>query len=189
MLQPGTGGVGEEQGEVTDDEVVIVRSTQLIGQPVVRKPQFRPCFPRVLGDGSRGSEPGRERCLLYGPAKGLRTRRFERGAPILPAVVVPPTPRVVASVHLLVEVGSTVAAVVLVAEASRGCRRCVPRAPGVDRGLPHESGSRGAMVRGVPLPSGARALGPLDRGILQEILEFSLDTPPLSGGWLRHRSK
>jgi hypothetical protein len=189
MLQPGPGGVGEEQGEVTDDEVVIVRSTQLAGQPVVRKPQFRPCFPRVLGDGSRGSEPGREWRPSYGPAKGLRTRRFRRGAPILPAVVASPTPGVVASAHLLVEVGSTVATVVLVVQATRGCRRRVPRAPGVDRGFPHESGSRGAMLRGGPLPSGGRALGPSDRGILQEILEFSLDTPPLGGGWLRHRSE
>jgi hypothetical protein len=95
----------------------------------------------------------------------------------------------VASAHLLVEVGSTVVAVVLVAEATQGCRRCVPRAPGVDRGLPHESGSRGTMLRGVPLSSGGRALGPSDRGILQEIPEFSLDTPPLGGGWLRHRSE
>jgi hypothetical protein len=188
MLQPGPGGVGEEQGEVTDDEVVIVRSTQLAGQPVLRKLQFRPCFPRVLGDGSRGSEPGRERRPSYGPAKGLRTRRFGRGAPILPAVVASPTPGVVASAHLLVEVGSTVVAVVLVAEATRGCRHRVLHAPGVDRGFPHESGSRGAMLRGVPLPSGGRSLGPSDRDILQEILEFSLDTPPLGGGWLRHRS-
>jgi hypothetical protein len=82
---------------------------------------------------------------------------------------------VVASAHLLVEVGSTVVAVVLVAEATRG--------------FSHESGSRGAMLRGVPLPSGGRALGPSDRDILQEILEFSLDTPPLGGGWLRHRSE
>jgi hypothetical protein len=118
MLQPGPGGVGEEQGEVTDDEVVIVRSTQLAGQPVVRKPQFRPCFPRVLGDGSRGSEPGRERRPSYGPTKGLRTRQFRRGAPILPAIVASPMPGVVASAHLLVEVGSTVTAVVLVAEAT-----------------------------------------------------------------------
>jgi hypothetical protein len=44
------------------------------------------------------------------------------------------------------------------------------------------------MLRGA-LPLGGRALGPLDRGILQEILEFSLDTPPLGGGWLRHRSE
>jgi hypothetical protein len=45
MIQPGPGGVREEQGEVMDDEVVIVCSTQLAGQPVVRKPQFRPWFP------------------------------------------------------------------------------------------------------------------------------------------------
>jgi hypothetical protein len=184
MLQSGPSGVGEEQGEVADDEVVIVRSTQLAGQPVVREPQLWPCFPRVLGDGSRGSEPGRERRPSYGPAESLRTGWFGRGAPILLAVVASPTPRVVALAHLLVEVGSTVAAVVLVAEATRGCRHCVPRAPGVDRGFPHELGSRDAMLRGVPLPSGGRAFGPSDRGILQEILEFSLDTPPLGSGWL-----
>jgi hypothetical protein len=149
MLQPGSGGVGEEQGKDADDEVVIVRPTQLAGQPVVREPQFRLRLPRVLGDGSRGSEPGRERCPLYGPAESLRTGWFGRGAPILHAVVASPTPGVVASAHLLVEVGLTVAAV-LVAEASWGRRRCVPRAPGVDRGFPHESGSRGAMLRGYP---------------------------------------
>jgi hypothetical protein len=150
MLQPGPAGVGEEQGEVADDEVVIVHSTQLAGQPVVREPEFRPCFPRVLGDGSRGSEPGREWRPSYGPAESLRTGWFGRGTPILPDVVASPTPGVVALAHLLVEVGSTVAAVVLVAEATRGCRRCVPRAPGVDRGFPHETGSRGAMLRGYP---------------------------------------
>jgi hypothetical protein len=166
MLQPGSGGIGEEQGEVADDEVVIVRSTQLAGQPVVREPQFRPCFPQVLSDGSRGSEPGRERRPSYGPAESLRTGWFGRGTPILPAVVASPTPGVVASAYLLVEVGLTIVAVVLVAEATRGCRRCVPRTPGADRGFPHQSGSHGAMLRGVPLPSGGRAFGPSDRGIL-----------------------
>jgi hypothetical protein len=40
------------------------------------------------------------------------------------------------------------------------------------------------------LPSGGRAFGPLDRGILQKIPEFSLDTPPpLGGGWLWHCSE
>jgi hypothetical protein len=39
------------------------------------------------------------------------------------------------------------------------------------------------------LPSRGRALGLSDHGVLQEILEFSLDTPPLGGGWLRHRSE
>jgi hypothetical protein len=78
-------------------------------------------------------------------------------------------------------------AVVLVVEATRGRRRGVPRVPGVDKGFPHESGSRGAMLRGVPLPSGGRALGPSDRGVFQEILELSMDTPPLGGGRFRHR--
>jgi hypothetical protein len=80
-----------------------------------------------------------------------------------------------------------VAVVGLVAEATRGHRRCVARAPGVDRGFPHESGSHGAMLRGVSLPSRGRAFGPSDRGILQEILEFSLDTSPFGGRWFRHR--
>jgi hypothetical protein len=73
---------------------------------------------------------------------------------------------VVASAHLLVVAGSTIAAVILVAEAIQGSRRSVPRAPGVDRGLPHESGSLCVMLQGVPLPSGGRALGPSDRDIL-----------------------
>jgi hypothetical protein len=38
VLQPGASGVGEEQGEVADDEVVIVRSTQLAGQSIVCEP-------------------------------------------------------------------------------------------------------------------------------------------------------
>jgi hypothetical protein len=36
---------------------------------------------------------------------------------------------------------------------------------------------------------GGRALGPSDRGILQEIFELSLDSPPLGGGWVRHHSE
>jgi hypothetical protein len=41
------------------------------------------------------------------------------------------------------------------------------------------------MLRGAPFPLGGRALGPSDRSVLQEILEFSLDTPPLGGGCLQ----
>jgi hypothetical protein len=166
MLQPGLGSVGEEQGEVADDEVVVVRSSQLAGQPVVRKPQLRPCFPRVLGDGSRGPEPSREQRSSYGPIEGSRTWWFGRGTLILLTVVASSAPEVVASVDPLVEAGSMVAKVSLVAEAIRGCRRTVPRAPGVDRGLPHESGSHCAMLRGAPFPSGGRAFGPSDRSIL-----------------------
>jgi hypothetical protein len=189
MLQPGPGSVREEQREVADDEVVVVRSSQLACQPVVRKPQLRPCLPRVLGDSSRGPEPSRERRPSYGPTKGLRAWWFGRETPILLTVVASSAPGVVASAHPLVEAGSTVVMVSLVAEAIRGCWRPVPRAPGVDRGLPHESRNRCAMLWGAPLPSGGRAFGPSDRDILQEILEFSLDTPPLGGGWLRHCSE
>jgi hypothetical protein len=82
-----------------------------------------------------------------------------------------------------------VAVVVLVAEAIRGCRCPVPRAPGADRGLPHKSGGRCVMLRGAPLPSGGRALGSSNRCVFQETLEFALDTPPLGGGWLWHRSE
>jgi hypothetical protein len=181
VLQPGASSVGEEQGEVADDEVVIVRSTQLAGQTVVREPQFRSRLPRVLRDSSRGSEPGRERRPSYGSTEGLRTGWLGRGTPILPAVVAPPTPGVVASAHPLVEVGPTVAVMVLVAEATRGRRRGVARASDVDRGFPHKSGSRGMRFRVVPLPSGGRALDPSDRGAFQEILELSLDSLPLGG--------
>jgi hypothetical protein len=45
------------------------------------------------------------------------------------------------------------------------------------------------MFRGVPLPSGGGDFGLSDRGVLQEILELSLDTPPLGGRWLRHRAE
>jgi hypothetical protein len=150
VLQPGSSGIGEEQGEVADDEVIIVRSTQVASQSIVREPQFRSRLPRVLCDSSRGSEPGRERRSSYGAAESLRTGWFERGTPILPAVVTSPTPGVVASAHPLVEVGPTVAVMVLVAEVTRGRRRCVARAPGVDRGFSHESGSHGAVPRGTP---------------------------------------
>jgi hypothetical protein len=189
MLQPGPGGVEEEEREVADDEVVVVRPSQLACQPVVRKPQLRPRLPRVLGDGSRGPKPSQERRPSYGPTEGSQTWWFGRGAPILLTVVASSVPGVVASAHPLVEAGSTVTMVLLVAEAIRGYRRPVPCAPGVDRGLLHESGSHCAMLRGAPMPSGGRAFGPSDRDILQEILEFSLDTPPLGGGWLRHCSK
>jgi hypothetical protein len=45
------------------------------------------------------------------------------------------------------------------------------------------------MLPGAPLPLGGRAFGLSDRDILQEILEFFLDMPPLGGGWLRHCSE
>jgi hypothetical protein len=95
----------------------------------------------------------------------------------------------IASAHLLVEAGSMVAMVTLVAEAIPGNRRLVPRALGAERGLPHASGGHRAMLRGGGSPLGGRALGSSNYGAFQEILEFTLDTPSLGGGWLQHGSK
>jgi hypothetical protein len=95
----------------------------------------------------------------------------------------------IASAHLLLEAGSTVEMVVLVAEVIPGGRRLVPRALGAERGLPHASGGHRAMLRGVGSSSGGRALGTSNYGTFQEIFEFALDTPSLGGGWLRHGSK
>jgi hypothetical protein len=96
---------------------------------------------------------------------------------------------VVASMHPFLEAGSTVVAVLLVAEAVQGCRCPVFCVLGMDRGFPHVSGGRCVMLRGASSPSGGRALGSSDCGIFQEVLEFALDTSPLGGGWLRHCSE
>jgi hypothetical protein len=52
----------------------------------------------------------------------------------------------IASVHLLLEAGSTFEMVVLVAEAIPGGGCFVPRALGMDRGLPHVSRGRRVML-------------------------------------------
>jgi hypothetical protein len=79
--------------------------------------------------------------------------------------------------------------VMLVAKAIPGGRCLVPCALRMDRGLPHASGGRRVMLRGVSSPSGGRALGSSNYGTFQEILEFALDTSSLGGGWLWHGSK
>jgi hypothetical protein len=95
----------------------------------------------------------------------------------------------VALAHLLVEAGSMVEMVVLVAEAIPGGRRLVPRALGMDRGFPNASGGHRVMLQGASSPPGGGALGSSNCGAFQEILEFALDTPSLGGGWFRHGSK
>jgi hypothetical protein len=132
---------------------------------------------------------GGERRSSYGPAEDSRTGWFGRGVAILLAVAASPTSGMVASAHLLIEAGSTVEMVVLVAEAIPGSRRLIPRALGMDRGFPHASGGHRVMLRGVSSPPRGGALGSSNCGAFQEILEFALDTLSLGGGWLRHGSK
>jgi hypothetical protein len=45
MLQPGPDSIGEEKGEVANDEVVVVHPSQLARQPVICEPQLRPRLP------------------------------------------------------------------------------------------------------------------------------------------------
>jgi hypothetical protein len=45
MLQPCPSSVGEEKGEVVDDEVVVICPSQLACQSVIHKPQLQPCLP------------------------------------------------------------------------------------------------------------------------------------------------
>jgi hypothetical protein len=53
VLQPCSGRVGQEQGEVTDDEAIIIRATGLAGKLVVLKPKAEVRLPRVLEDVSQ----------------------------------------------------------------------------------------------------------------------------------------
>jgi hypothetical protein len=179
MLQPGPGSVREEKGKIVDDEVVVVCPSQLACQPVIHEPQLWPRLPRVLGDGSRGSEPGGERRSSYGPAEDSQTWWLRRGTPILLTVVASPAPGVVASTHLLLEAGSMVTTVLLVAEAIPGGRCLVPRALGMDRGLPHALGGRRVMLRGV---------SSLREAELSARRTAAPSRRSLSSPWIRHPS-
>jgi hypothetical protein len=70
----------------------------------------------------------------------------------------------VASVHLLIEAGSMVEMVVLVAEAFPGVERLVPCTLGMDRGFPNAPGGHRVMLRGVSSPAGGGALDSSNRG-------------------------
>jgi hypothetical protein len=109
--------------------------------------------------------------------------------PLLLTVAASPTSGVVASAHLLLEAGSAVAAVLLVAEAISGGGCPISCVLGADQGLAHASGGRCAMLQGVSSPPRGRALGLSDSGVFQEALELALDTSPLGGGWLHHCPK
>jgi hypothetical protein len=69
----------------------------------------------------------------------------------------------VASAHLLVETGSMVEMVVLVAEAFSGSERLVPCMLKMGRGFPNAPRGHRVMLRGVSSPAGGGALGSSNR--------------------------
>jgi hypothetical protein len=107
---------------------------------------------------------GRERHSSYGPAEDSQTGWFGRRTAILLTVAASPTPGMVASAHLLVEAGSMVEMVVLVAEVFPGGGRLVPRALWMDRGFPNALGGHRVMLLGVSSLAGGGALGSSNRG-------------------------
>jgi hypothetical protein len=59
ILEPGSGGVGEEQGELSNDEPVIGCPAQLTRQAEIGEPKFGFGFAAVLGESRGGeTEPG-----------------------------------------------------------------------------------------------------------------------------------
>ena len=81
-----------------DNEVIIIRTTGLIGKPIVFKPKPGVYLPRVLRDISRWSIPWRECSIEDVPAEGLRAWQARARASVLAAVVASAAMRVIATV-------------------------------------------------------------------------------------------
>ena len=87
MLEPGSRRVRQEQGEIADDEQVIVRATQLAGQAVIGKPEFRVGLASILHEIGWLPKPGGEKSSADGPAEDPRAWWFRGRTAVLSAVV------------------------------------------------------------------------------------------------------
>ena len=76
-------------GKVLNDEVVIIHSSGLAGEPKVYEPYTRVCLPGILGDVGRRSEALSERRFLDASAKGPWSRAIRAGTPVVGSVTVP----------------------------------------------------------------------------------------------------
>ena len=70
-------------GEVLDDEVVIIHSSGLAGEPEVFEPYTGVCLPGILGDVGRRSEALWERRSLDASAKGPWSQAIQARAPVI----------------------------------------------------------------------------------------------------------
>jgi hypothetical protein len=88
VLEPRPGRVGEVQGEVADDDLVISGSAQLSCQAVVVEPHAGIRLPLVLDDGRRLAEArGESRCADL-PAQYAGPRGLRRWRAVFIAIVV-----------------------------------------------------------------------------------------------------
>ena len=69
--------------EVLNDEVVIIHSTGLVGEPEVFKPYTRVRLPGILGDVGRRSEALWEQRSLDASAKGPWSWAIRAGTPVV----------------------------------------------------------------------------------------------------------
>ena len=76
-------------GEVLNDEVVIIHSSRSAGEPEVFEPYTRIRFPDVFGDVGRWSEALWEQCFLDATAKGPWTRAIRAGTPVVWSATMP----------------------------------------------------------------------------------------------------
>ena len=96
VFQPRPGRIGQEQWEVADNEVIIIRTTGLIGKPIVFQPKAGVCLPGVFRDVGRWSIPWRECSIEDVPAEGLRPWQARARAPVLATIVASAVSRMIA---------------------------------------------------------------------------------------------
>ena len=175
VLEPGSRRVRQEQGEIADDEQVIVRATQLAGQAVIGKPELRVGLAAVLREIGRLPEPGGKKGSADGPAEDPRAWRFRGRTAVLPAIVATTSVWVVAPSGPLVVVASSPADhlmvslhLALVAEAVKQQGdpvgyRCLSGLR-MNRGFPILPRRCRGQLREAPVPLGGGTLGLLNRG-------------------------
>jgi len=76
-------------GEILNDEIVIIHLSGSAGEPEIFKPNTRVCLSGVLSDVGGRSEALWERRSLDTPAKGPWPRALRVGTPIVQPVTVP----------------------------------------------------------------------------------------------------
>ena len=86
-----------QQWDVANNEIVIIRATNLTGKPIVLEPKPRVCFPRIFWNVGRRSIPWWESGVEDVPTEGLGARQARAWAPVLTAVIASAVSRVVAA--------------------------------------------------------------------------------------------
>jgi hypothetical protein len=76
ILELGSSGVGEEQGELSDDDPVIGGPAQLTRQAEISEPKFGFGLAVVLGESRGRAKTNREYCLADSLTEDPRARRL-----------------------------------------------------------------------------------------------------------------